>query len=124
MSREDYELVAFWLVMFSLLMAGILYVVFGQVTVRRLRRNPATRDCLGVEFLHGGDIGNVAQALGWPRWLQERSERGSLGFMMARSQVIREHTTALDRALGRACFWAVMLAGSFTMIFCFVILGH
>ena len=121
MTRDAFEAIAFWILMCSGLVTGILYVVFGQVTVRKLRKNPATRDCLGLEFTHGGDIGNVARALGWPRWMQERSERGALGFMLAKSQVIREHTTRLDRALGLACFWSVMLSGTFTILLCLVI---
>ena len=121
MIYQGFEAVAFDITLWSMLVAGVMYLVFGQVTVRRLRKDPATRDCLGVEFMHGGDIGNVARALGWPRWMQERSERGALGFMLARSQVIRQHTTRLDRALGRACFWSVMLSGAFTILLCLVI---
>jgi hypothetical protein len=121
MSLVEFKNLAFWVAFVALLVAGILYVVFGQVTVRRLRSNPATRHRLGMEFMHGGDIGNVAQALGWPRWIQERAERGGLRFLVADSRAIRQHTTRLDRILGRACFWSVMVAGTLAAIFCFVI---
>ena len=49
-----------------MLIACLLYVVFGQVTVRRLRKNPKTKDALGLEFVSGWDIINVAQALAFP----------------------------------------------------------
>ena len=43
--------------------ACILFVIFGQVTVRKLRKNPETKHELGLEFAGGWDILNVAQAL-------------------------------------------------------------
>jgi len=46
--------------------SAILYVVFGQVTVRKLIKNPETKHELGVEFVSGWDIVNVAQALSIP----------------------------------------------------------
>jgi hypothetical protein len=105
----------------SLLVAGILYIVLGQLTVRKLRRNPATRHCLGVEFPYSGEIGNVAQAFGWPGWLQQRAERGGLCFMVAHSRILRQHTTRLDRALARACFWSVMLSGTLVLTYCLIV---
>lgn len=44
------------------MVVGILYVAFGQITVRKLRKTPATKDKLGVEFASGWDILNVAGA--------------------------------------------------------------
>lgn len=108
MTHDSLEDLTSRLALGSILVAGIACVVFGQVTVRKLRRNPATRDGLGTQFVHGGDIVLVAQALTWPRRLQERAENGSLGFLVAKSQVLRAHTTALDRALGAACYCSVI----------------
>jgi len=45
---------------FLTFIAGFLFVLFGQITVRKLRKNPATKNELGVEFLSGWDIINVA----------------------------------------------------------------
>lgn len=43
---------------------------FGQMTVRKLRKNPKTKDILGLEVISGWDIINVAQAFSLPRrWL-------------------------------------------------------
>ncbi len=41
----------------------ILFVIFGLVTVRKLRKNPETKHALGIEFASGWDILNVAGAL-------------------------------------------------------------
>lgn len=46
---------------------GILYVLFGQVTVRKLRKNTETKDYLGLELSSGWDILNVASAICRPR---------------------------------------------------------
>ena len=51
------------------IMAWVLFIIFGQVTVRKFRKNPAMKHELGVEFLSGWDIFNVAQALSMPRSL-------------------------------------------------------
>ncbi len=33
--------------------ACILFVIFGQVTVRKLRKNPEKKQALGIEFVGG-----------------------------------------------------------------------
>lgn len=50
---------------------SVLFVIFGQVTVRKLRKNPETRHELGIGFASGWDITNVAQALSLPEFLQK-----------------------------------------------------
>ena len=49
------------------IIAGILFVAFGQITVRKLRKKPKTKDSLGLEFISGWDIINVAQVFSFPR---------------------------------------------------------
>src|SRR5690554_7670856 len=68
------KLLAF--VFIFMLIACVLYVVFGQVTVRKLRKNSKTRDELGLQLVSGWDIINVAQALSFPEsWSKKlRSE--------------------------------------------------
>lgn len=60
----------------SILFAAFLLVIFGQVTVRRLRKKPATKDSLGMEIVSGSDIVGVAQTLSilryWARKLDEK----------------------------------------------------
>ena len=54
------------LILLFLLLAGILFIAFGQITVRKLRNNPETRNALGFDYVSGRDIINVALALSWP----------------------------------------------------------
>ena len=45
----------------------LLFVVLALYTVRRLRRQPGVEDRLGVEFIRGWRVLNVAMAVSWPR---------------------------------------------------------
>jgi hypothetical protein len=80
--------------------ACILYVTFGQITVRKLRKNPKTKDLLGVEFASGWDIINVAQALALPRSWSRVLENSPLSFMEANATALFENTTKFDQVLG------------------------
>lgn len=95
---------------FTMVLSWILFVIFGQVTVRRLRRNPATRNRLGVELISGWDIVQASSALSRSRRLTKRLERGPLRGYFADSQTLRAHTTRLDRALAAACYWGLRIS--------------
>lgn len=81
--------------------AGLVYLVFGQVTVRKLRKNPETRDKLGLEFASGWDTLNVAGALSRPKWLSERLRKSTLSFTAADERPLYTHTNLFDRCLAR-----------------------
>ncbi len=91
--------------------ACILFVIFGQVTVRKLRKNPVTKDALGGELVSGWDILNVASALALPRSWLKRIENSPLAFMEADSRIIRENTNKLDHILGAVFYWLFMGTG-------------
>jgi hypothetical protein len=97
--------------LFAFGMAGvffscILMVVFGQVTVRKLRKNPNTKGRLGIEFVGGFDIFNVASALSAPKWYRDRASRSTLSFLAPDYQALYENTTLFDRILARV-FWGI-----------------
>lgn len=94
-----------------MLIACLLYIVFGQVTVRRLRKNPKTRDALGLEYVSGWDIINTAQALAFPRSWSEKLQKSPLSFMYANAKVLQENTSKLDRFLGALFYWVMMFSG-------------
>lgn len=100
----------------SSVIGWLLFVIFGQVTVRKLRKNPATRNGLGIEFMSGWDIINAASALARPARLSRRLERGGLRELFADSRAIRTHTTRLDRVLGRACCGTLLFSVICTVI--------
>jgi hypothetical protein len=92
------------------LLSLVLYVIFGQVTVRRLRKNSVTKKALGLEFASGWDIINVAQALSLPRSITKKLERSSLSFMYADSNLLRQNTTFVDRIIAALFYWMFILS--------------
>ncbi|WP_200897976.1 hypothetical protein [Arsukibacterium sp. MJ3] len=94
-----------------MLIACILYVVFGQVTVRKLRKNPKTKDALGLEYASGWDIINVAQAFSLPRSWTKKIENSRFSFMYANATILFENTTKLDQVLGFVFYWLLTISG-------------
>lgn len=99
------------LVAIFMFLACILYVVFGQVTVRKLRKNPNTKDALGVELASGWDIINVAQVFSLPRSWTKKIEQSKFSFMYANASVLYENTNKFDRALGFIFYWLLTISG-------------
>jgi len=93
--------------------SGIFYVAFGQITVRKLRNNPETKDVLGLEYVSGWDIINVAQAFSLPRAWTRKIENSKFSFMYANTTVLFDNTTKLDRILGCIFYWLLTLSGLF-----------
>ena len=103
---------------FLVMFAGmILFVVVGQVTVRRLRKNPEVKGALGAELSSGWDILNVAGALSRPKWFSEMMRRSPLSFMAADERVLYKHTSVVERILARMFFWSWAISGvSFSIL--------
>ena len=99
-----------WSAGLSFLLWGTLLVVFGEVTVRRLRKDPEVRRQMGFELLPGWDIVNVAVALSWPRrimrWFDARAVLG----VHANSETMYRHTSGPERFLARAFYWSLVFS--------------
>ncbi len=98
----------------------ILYVAFGQITVRKLRKNPKTKDALGMEFVSGMDILNVAGALSKPKWLTKKIKRPDLSFLVADTDILYEYTTLFDRILARIFAWSFYSSTIFVTVLVFL----
>jgi len=96
-----------------MLFACILYVVFGQLTVRKLRNNPKTKESLGLEFVSGWDIINVAQVFSLPRAWTTKIEKSKFSFIYANATLLYENTTKFDQVLGFVFYWLLTLSGLF-----------
>ncbi|WP_299596912.1 hypothetical protein [uncultured Microbulbifer sp.] len=79
----------------------ILFIMFGQLTVRKLRKNPETKHQLGIEFTSGWDILNVAQALAIPKSWSKKMEKSPISFLNADCEAIEKHTNKLDKLLAK-----------------------
>jgi len=109
----------FELAFISVFMAAILYVVLGQITVRKLRKNPETKNELGAEFASGWDIVNVAQALTFP-FLIRKFNKTRLGFLYADPDLLIKHTNKLDRVLAISFYGMLIVAGGLFIILALV----
>ncbi len=88
-----------------LLFALVLYVLFGQITVRKLRKNPKTKTALGTEFASGWDIINVAQALAIPKSWARKLKSSPLSALYADVDVLYEYTSKFDKILAFIFYW-------------------
>jgi len=92
-------------------MVMVFFVLFGQITVRKLRKNPKTKRALGVEFISGWDILNVAQALALPKSVAQKIRRSSMGIEADPDSLYR-YTTVFDRVLARMFYVLFVLSGT------------
>lgn len=106
----DTELFIFTVTLAGCIFASILFVIFGQITVKKLRKTPGARDSLGVEFANGWDILNVAQSLSLPKIIAEKINQSPIAFMYADRSVLYENTTKFDRLLARLFWYTYMIS--------------
>jgi len=98
------------------LIAWILFVIFGQVTVRKLRKIPEAKQALGIEFASGWDIFNVAEALALPKTVAQKSRKHpTMGALHADPNVLYKYTTVFDRVLARV-FCVLFYSSGLSMI--------
>jgi hypothetical protein len=107
-SIESY---VFSLALLGTFLSMLLYVLFGQFTVRRLRKTQQLKCELGIQFVSGWDIINVAQALALPRSWCRKLEHGPLGSLYANSTLLYKHTTPIDRFIASAFYWLLTTSG-------------
>jgi hypothetical protein len=98
------------------IIGSIFLVIFGQVTVRKLRKNPETKDALGIEFVSGWDIIHAGMALSLPRKFCRRAKQSPFGMLHADSDLLYKHTTKFDRILARVFYIIYAFAGLFGVI--------
>ncbi len=101
--------------------SAILFVIFGQITVRKLRRIPETKQALGIELLSGWDVINVATVLALPKgYARKIRMRPKTGLLHANIDLLYEHTTVFDRVLARTFYWSWM-SSAFALIILMVL---
>lgn len=108
---SDFEFIYLTILLVSVFITMILYVLFGQLTIRKLRNNPETKHELGVEFVSGWDIINVAQALSIPRWVIRKFKDSPVSSLYADSDLLYRHTSKFDRLLAIVFYMLMMITG-------------
>ena len=95
------------------IIGSIFLVIFGQVTVRKLRKNTEAKDALGIEFISGWDIIHAGMALTLPRKFGRRIRKAPFGLLYADSDLLYKHTTIFDRIIARVFYIIYAVAGLF-----------
>ena len=104
--------------------ALIMFVLFGQITVRKLRKNPELQHALGLELVSGWDIINVAQALAMPKAAMNKLNKTPIAVFFANAELLKKHTNKFDRVLGTFFYCLLMFSGlSFAFLALFDMVG-
>ncbi|WP_028862658.1 hypothetical protein [Psychromonas aquimarina] len=109
------DIFLFGIAIFGAFFSMIFYVLFGQVTVRKLRKNKETKDSLGGEFASGLDVLNVAGALTRPKWLDKRIMASPTAHFAADAKVLYKHTNLFDRISARIFCIVFYSTGTFSL---------
>jgi hypothetical protein len=115
----DLKITLFGIILSSMMVGLILFVVFGQKTVRKLRKNPATKNALGIQFISGWDIGNVMMALALPKKITRIIKRSPLAALAADTDLLKKHTTRFDQILAKILYTTIAssVLAMFTLMF-------
>jgi hypothetical protein len=111
----SYPQIYLGIIILASIVTGLLFVLFGQVTVRKLRKKAKDTNQLGIELASGWDILNVAGALSTPKWLRDKFTSSRLSGLNANYQFIYSNTNKFDRILGRV-FWIFYFVTGFFII--------
>jgi branched-subunit amino acid permease len=90
------DAILFVIILLGLISTGILFVFFGQKTMRKLRKNPKTKHSLGIEFVSGYDTVNVMAALTFPK-LTNKLKNSPFSAFDADADLVKRYTTRFDR---------------------------
>ncbi|ARU55377.1 hypothetical protein OLMES_1298 [Oleiphilus messinensis] len=87
----------------------VVTLVFAQTTVRKIENNPTLMDQVGIEFINGWRIFNIAEALAMPLAIFNRIKSSPLGVLYANAEPLRESANRLDKFLAHLLFWQMYL---------------
>jgi hypothetical protein len=104
-------------ILLAVILDSIIFVAFGQKTVRKLRKNPNTKEALGVAFMSGWDIFNVTIAFGFPRKMNRLLRKTVFAPFNADADLLEKYMTRFDVILAKVHFslWMSLVIG--TLIF-------
>ena len=115
---SDVETYLFLILLLLTIVTGVLFVAFGQITVRKLRKNPKTQEKLGFEVISGYDIVSAAQALALPMSIMNKLQNSAISGMFSNADILVKHTNRFDKILGTTfyCFLMVNLVFGIAVI--------
>ena len=88
-----------WVVVLLLIMIVILFFIINIKTVRRLRKNPITRDELGFHLVWGWYAITISLTLFVSKERMAKRRSYSDGFLFANQDLVAQYTTPFDKAI-------------------------
>ena len=115
---SSFHFVFFGIILLMVIVFWTLFVFFGQKTVRKLRKNQATKDALGIELMSGWEINHVIDALALPRWLTRKVRKSQIGPYFPDADILRQHVTRFDILLAKVimCLGVATFLGLFLLM--------
>ncbi|VAW86245.1 hypothetical protein MNBD_GAMMA17-1010 [hydrothermal vent metagenome] len=88
-----------WVVMLPAIMAWILFLFINIKTVRRLRKNPITRDELGFHLVWGWYAITISLTLFVSKERMAKRRSYSDGFLFANQDLMAQYTTPFEKVI-------------------------
>ncbi|MCF6325448.1 MAG: hypothetical protein L3J89_14215 [Gammaproteobacteria bacterium] len=88
-----------WVVVLLLIMIVILFFIINIKTVRRLRKNPITRDELGFHLVWGWYAITISLVLFVPNERMAKRRSYSDGFLFANQDLVAQYTTPFEKVI-------------------------
>jgi len=107
----SYSTLIFVFILCCTIISWLLFVLFGQLTVKKLRKNPKTKHELGMELVSGWDIINIAQSLALPISLIRKFKNTQMSFFYSDTDLLIQHTSKFDRILAKMFYWTFTVTG-------------
>ncbi len=101
------EKIISWMVVLSLILTVIFFIIVNLKIVRKLKKNPTTKNELGLSLVWGWGALTVSQALFFSKKRMTEMRSRSHGYMFANYELVHQHTSKLDK----------ILAGIFTFFY-------
>ncbi len=106
------ESIIAWLIAISLLTTWILFFIINIKIVRKLRKNPVTKDELGFHLWWGWYALNISQALFFSKEWTNKRRNCSHGYMFANYDLVHQYTTRFEKVICKI----FVLLGMFLLI--------
>ncbi len=87
------------MIFFSMIMACMLFFFINLTTVRRLRKNPITKDELGFHLFWGWYALNISEALFVSKKRMTKRRSHSDGYLFANPDLVRQYTMPFEKVI-------------------------
>ncbi len=93
------ESIVAWVAFFTVISICVLFFIINIKIVRRLRKNPITKDAMGFHLFWGWYALNISEVLFFSKkWMTKRRNR-SHGYMFANYDLVHQYTTRFEKLI-------------------------